>query len=113
MNCPAGCGIALLMTERLGVQIDYCPQCRGVWLDKGELEKIVERVEQEAVTTRGAVGTPGDPGYIPPMPPKPTYEPRREEYRDRDHDRYRDRDDDYYKKRKKKSHWLGEIFDFD
>jgi Zn-finger nucleic acid-binding protein len=46
MNCPV-CNIALVMSERQGVEIDYCPQCRGVWLDRGELDKIVERSTSE------------------------------------------------------------------
>jgi uncharacterized protein len=42
MNCPVD-STPLVMSERSGVEIDYCPQCRGVWLDRGELDKIVER----------------------------------------------------------------------
>ena len=42
MQCPID-GTQLVMTERQGVEIDYCPQCRGVWLDRGELDKIIER----------------------------------------------------------------------
>lgn len=42
MKCPV-CNIDLLMSERQGIEIDYCPNCRGVWLDRGELDKIVER----------------------------------------------------------------------
>lgn len=42
MKCP-NCAETLVMTERQGVEIDYCPQCRGVWLDKGELDKIIEK----------------------------------------------------------------------
>ena len=42
MGCPA-CGTRLLMSERQGIEIDYCPECRGVWLDRGELDKLVER----------------------------------------------------------------------
>ena len=42
MNCPI-CNVSLVMSERQGVEIDYCPQCRGVWLDRGELDKIIER----------------------------------------------------------------------
>jgi Zn-finger nucleic acid-binding protein len=42
MQCPTD-GSTLVMSERSGVEIDYCPQCRGVWLDRGELDKIVER----------------------------------------------------------------------
>ena len=42
MKCP-NCEELLVMTERKGVEIDYCPKCRGVWLDKGELDKIIEK----------------------------------------------------------------------
>lgn len=42
MKCPS-CEELLVMTERQGVEIDYCPKCRGVWLDKGELDKIIEK----------------------------------------------------------------------
>lgn len=42
MKCP-NCNETLVMSERQGVEIDYCPNCRGVWLDKGELDKIIER----------------------------------------------------------------------
>jgi hypothetical protein len=42
MKCPID-NIDLVMTDRQGVEIDYCPQCRGVWLDRGELDKIIER----------------------------------------------------------------------
>ncbi|MFC6689736.1 MULTISPECIES: TFIIB-type zinc ribbon-containing protein [Rhodobacterales] len=42
MKCPID-GEPLVMTERSGVEIDYCPKCRGVWLDRGELDKIIER----------------------------------------------------------------------
>lgn len=45
MLCP-NCRVALTMSERLGVEIDYCPTCRGVWLDRGELDKILERAER-------------------------------------------------------------------
>ena len=42
MKCPVD-GTALVITDRSGVEIDYCPQCRGVWLDRGELDKIIDR----------------------------------------------------------------------
>jgi Zn-finger nucleic acid-binding protein len=45
MKCPVD-GAELVMTERSGVEIDYCPQCRGVWLDRGELDKIIDRGAQ-------------------------------------------------------------------
>lgn len=43
MKCPACNGVNLVMSERQGIEIDYCPECRGVWLDRGELDKIIER----------------------------------------------------------------------
>jgi len=46
MNCPV-CNVLLTMTERQNVEIDYCPQCRAVWLDRGELDKIIERSYQD------------------------------------------------------------------
>jgi Zn-finger nucleic acid-binding protein len=46
MPCPV-CRVSLVMSERQGVEIDYCPQCRGVWLDRGELDKILERSAQD------------------------------------------------------------------
>ena len=45
MKCP-NCNIPLVMTDRSGIEIDYCPECRGVWLDRGELDKIIERSSQ-------------------------------------------------------------------
>jgi Zn-finger nucleic acid-binding protein len=53
------------MSDRQGVEIDYCPQCRGVWLDRGELDKILERSASEtAPQTRAA--SPAQPQYVPP-----------------------------------------------
>ena len=46
-SCPV-CRVALVMSDRQGVEIDYCPQCRGVWLDRGELDKIIERSDAYA-----------------------------------------------------------------
>ncbi len=55
MKCPACPDIALTMSDRQGVEIDYCPQCRGVWLDRGELDKLIERaVAMQAAPTRNA-----------------------------------------------------------
>lgn len=42
MDCPV-CSVELVMSERQGIEIDYCPKCRGVWLDRGELDKIIEK----------------------------------------------------------------------
>ena len=43
MQCPACKTVNLAMTDRQGIEIDYCPQCRGVWLDRGELDRLIER----------------------------------------------------------------------
>lgn len=43
MKCPTCPETALVMSDRQGVEIDYCPQCRGVWLDRGELDKLIDR----------------------------------------------------------------------
>lgn len=43
MKCPVCKDVTLLMSEKKGVEIDYCPECRGIWLDRGELEKIMEK----------------------------------------------------------------------
>lgn len=56
MKCPV-CSIDLVMAERQGVEIDYCLQCRGVWLDRGELDKILER----SASIPGPAGSSGSP----------------------------------------------------
>ena len=43
MKCPVCTGVDLKLAERQGVEIDYCPECRGIWLDRGELDKVIER----------------------------------------------------------------------
>jgi len=53
MPCPV-CKVPLVMSDRQGIEIDYCPQCRGVWLDRGELDKIIERNAQEAPSAPAA-----------------------------------------------------------
>ena len=50
MKCPSCTDTALVMSDRQGVEIDYCPQCRGVWLDRGELDKLIERSATMAPT---------------------------------------------------------------
>lgn len=104
MLCPVD-NETLVMADRNGVEIDYCPKCRGVWLDRGELDKIIERSEAApaAVAPRAAPVQPAAPQYAPP-PQQPQYAaPPPRHY---DDDDYR-----YGHKRKKKS-LLGEIFDF-
>jgi uncharacterized protein len=51
MDCPI-CKVQLVMSERQGIEIDYCPKCRGVWLDRGELDKIIERSVSEMSQNR-------------------------------------------------------------
>lgn len=51
MNCPS-CGVRLLVSDRNGIEIDYCPDCRGVWLDRGELDKIIERSHAQPSESR-------------------------------------------------------------
>ena len=60
MACPND-GASLVMSERQGIEIDYCPTCRGVWLDRGELDKIIERSATEAPPARQYVEQ--RPGY--------------------------------------------------
>jgi uncharacterized protein len=91
MQCPVCKDVTLIMADKQGIEIDYCPQCRGVWLDRGELDKIIER----------SVPVPVSPVYAEaPRPRDP-----------RDHDDYHEhRHPDY---RRKKKGFLGELFDFD
>ena len=76
MACPLD-GTALTMTERSGIEIDYCPQCRGVWLDRGELDKIIERnAEQSAAAAPPPQAPPPQQqpwGQQPPYPPQGHY----------------------------------------
>ncbi len=62
MPCPV-CKIALVMSDRQGVEIDYCPQCRGVWLDRGELDKIIERNAREQAPVQSPPPPQAQPGY--------------------------------------------------
>lgn len=59
MKCPTCVESVLVMTARQGVEIDYCPNCRGVWLDRGELDKIIERSMTETGSTGAGVVQPG------------------------------------------------------
>lgn len=64
MHCPH-CLEDLLITERQGIEIDYCPKCRGVWLDRGELDKIIERSLESITPGRAAGHDSPDPGNYP------------------------------------------------
>lgn len=91
MKCPICQDVDLVIADRQGVEIDYCPQCRGVWLDRGELDKIIERSAAQLA-------------------------PATQERYDDDRDERRYRDDrsrrDYPPKKKKRESFLSELFDF-
>jgi uncharacterized protein len=104
MQCPVD-GETLVMADRAGVEIDYCPKCRGVWLDRGELDKIIERAAgQDAGRAEPARAAPREvaPSYQQ-EPPRAAY---REEPRRYSHDGY----DRPHKKRRES--FLSELFDF-
>lgn len=88
MMCPH-CHVALSMSSREGIEIDYCPKCRGVWLDRGELDKIIERSQPDMPPSRIQTAPPPEPAG-----------------------RYDDDDRDDKRRRKyRKKSWLAEIFD--
>ena len=62
LPCPV-CRVDLVMSDRLGIEIDYCPKCRGVWLDRGELDKIIERSLREP----NAPQEQPSPSFLPPQ----------------------------------------------
>ena len=95
MQCPACPEVTLAMTHREGIEIDYCPKCRGVWLDRGELDKIIERSAEPAPAPSASRQT--NP-----------YEAVGHHKRGEPH-----RDDDYHGKPHKRRGLLGELFDFD
>ncbi len=95
MPCPV-CKVSLVMSERQGVEIDYCPQCRGVWLDRGELDKIIERGAAEAA--------PAPARSAPPPPQQPAYQPQAQYQPQQGYD------PNYSHKKRRKS-FLEELFD--
>ena len=107
MKCPIDTDVDLVMTDRQGIEIDYCPKCRGVWLDRGELDKLIDRSATAA--------SPPQQGYqersfLPQQDPR-----QRHGHDDREHRRYGNDDDDHrrhghgYRKRKS---FLSDVFDF-
>ncbi len=86
MKCPTCKDVNLVMSERQGIEIDYCPECRGIWLDRGELDKIIERSTSEPVADQN----------------RETYQKRPQK---------NDKEDYHYKKKKRES-FLGDLFDF-
>jgi len=111
------------MTERHGVEIDYCPTCRGVWLDRGELDKIIDRAiemegrpvaaQQPAAPAAPVAPAPPMPG-TPQIPQAPVY-PQQPAH---PHQTYGHQAPGYYgssdyNKKQRKKNFLSEIFDFD
>lgn len=92
MKCPHCTDVTLLMSERRGVEIDYCPQCRGVWLDRGELDKLVELSVEPQVAS-------------PAYPSGQNRSPRQPEFVDSD---FNHRSGQGYRKPRS---WLSDIFD--
>ncbi len=96
MLCPI-CKINLVIAERQGVEIDYCPECRGVWLDRGELDKIIDHYnnKEQSRSSDSDVRSSN------------RYDNRHNVYRKND-------DDDHYRggHRKKRESWFSDIFDF-
>ena len=90
MQCPTD-GTTLVMSERSGIEIDYCPQCRGVWLDRGELDKIIDRSVSEPA--------PAPPAYQQRTQPTQPQYPQNQYQQPT------------YHKRKKRESWLSELFD--
>jgi len=105
MKCPID-NVELVMSERQGIEVDYCPQCRGVWLDRGELDKIIERSAQQEAP-RQAYDAPPQQGHQAPSQPEPRYEDRRPQQG------YDQRYDPHRKPQKRRESFLGELFDFD
>jgi Zn-finger nucleic acid-binding protein len=113
MKCPV-CDVALSISSREGVEIDFCPQCRGVWLDRGELDKVIERA---SASLAPAGGGRGDERYDSPpsrYDDRRDYDDRRGYDDRRDHDRGYDRHgDDRDRKKRKRRSFLDDLFEFD
>ena len=98
MKCPVCADTNLVMSERQGIEIDYCPQCRGIWLDRGELDKLIER----SIAAMPA-GAPQRQAPVAPPPAQPGYYPEQQ----------RAYSEEHHHRHKKKRGFLGDLFDFD
>jgi len=96
MKCPTCPSSTLVMSDRQGVEIDYCPTCRGIWLDRGELDKLLDRA---ATASAPATAT------MAAKPAPPSHGRKHPDFQDSDY-----RGTQYYPRDRKKS-WLSEIFD--
>lgn len=97
MKCPKCEVVELTMADRSGVEIDYCTACRGVWLDRGELDKIIDRAALPPNSFERFSSAP---------PSTPEFGRDRERYDDDDDD------DEYRGRRKRRGGFLGDLFDF-
>ena len=102
MRCP-NCGSRLVELERSEILIDACPECRGVWLDRGELDRLLERERRSLVG-----GKDPDDDFFEEMGGRRTPEPPR---RERPHVEYEERP--HYSKKRKRRSMLEDLFDFD
>ena len=122
MECPVCKNVQLLMSDRQGIEIDYCPNCRGVWLDRGELDKIIERsMGQPAAAAAAPAPAPGtgwgrsaqpQPGYPQQPPPQQGYPQQPQQGYPQQQHGYPHPQHGYHKKKKREG-FLGELFDFD
>ncbi len=125
MKCPID-GAGLVMSERRGVEIDYCPTCRGVWLDRGELDKILDRAAEQQGPAAGATAggssagaSAGPLGGVPRFDDgarhgDATYRYAPDDDRSSGSPRYDERRyDERRGYRRKKESWLSDLLDFD
>lgn len=109
MDCPVCKNVSLVMSERQGIEIDYCPNCRGVWLDRGELDKIIERSVQGGQAPAPAqVQHAPDPRYQQPDP-RYQQDPRHQQH----HFGHGHGHSSHPHYKKKKEGFLSDLFDFD
>jgi Zn-finger nucleic acid-binding protein len=102
MDCPVCKNVKLVMSDRQSIEIDYCPNCRGVWLDRGELDKIIDRSSGE-VPQPAPQQVRNDPYQSQPHQPQGFVRSQQPHgYPQQGH----------YKKKKREG-FLGELFDFD
>ena len=102
MKCPVCPDVTLVMMDRQGVEIDYCPGCRGVWLDRGELDKLIELAQAQQPAAQVAAA-----------PPRQQHQPRPDFV---DSDGYSSRPghgshSSYGYQPKRRKSWLNDIFD--
>ncbi len=111
MKCPVCKDVELVMSERQGVEIDYCPSCRGVWLDRGELDKIIEKSASLQNQNKQNPAQNNQRQNYNNESPHSQYNQRQNYNNESPHSQYNSHNNGYPKK--KKEGFLAEIFDFD